>query len=289
MEYQGKAYFQLSERDTRNFRKIILDNLMKSASIDAAMTDEYDGIGRLGEKQMHSALKTFICPDESKHEIKIQDSPLYIPKNQENTKNRKYVADILDGDTIYEIQTGGFSPLREKILWILENTSYRVVVIHPIAQTKWVSKISDDGKISGRRKSPLHGRAEDIAGELYFFRSFLTNPRFSLMLLMIEAEQYVKPQKRGRRLQKYEMIPMSLLGAYLFKSREDYEYFLPDSLPDTFTVKDYSQHSKIYGMDAYSIVKTLCELELVEEYGSIGRAQAYRRKNTDENKKSFVE
>lgn len=281
MEYQGKAYYQLSERDTRRFRKIILDNLMKSASVDAAMTDEYDGIGRLGEKQMHSALKTFICPDGSKHEIKIQDSPLYVPKSEENTKNRKYVADILDGDTIYEIQTGGFSPLREKILWILENTSYRVVVIHPIAETKWVSKIGDDGKISGRRKSPRHGRAQDIAGELYFFRSFLTNPRFSLMVLMIEAEQYVKPQKRGRRLKKYEMIPMSLLGAYLFKSREDYEYFLPDSLPDTFTVKDYSQHAKIYGMDAYSMVKTLCGLGFVEECGSIGRAQAYRRKNTD--------
>lgn len=283
MEYQGKAYYELSERDTRRFRKIILDNLMKSASIDAAMSDEYDGIGRLAEKQMHSALKTFICPDESKHEIKIQNSPLYIPKNQENTKNRKYVADILDGDTIYEIQTGGFSPLREKIQWILENTSYRVVVIHPIAETKWVSKIGDDGKISGRRKSPRRGRVEDIAGELYFFRSFLNNPRFSLMVLMIEAEQYVKPQKRGRRLKKYEMIPMSLLGAYLFKSHEDYAYFLPDSLPEQFTVKDYSQHAKIYGMDAYSMVKTLCGLDFIEEFGNIGRAQAYRIKNTAKN------
>ncbi len=278
MEYQGKAYYQLSERDTRRFRKIIIDNLMKSASLDTALSDEYDGIGRLAEKQMHSALKTFICPDESKHEVKIQDSPLYIPKNQENTKNRKYVADILNGDTICEIQTGGFSPLREKIEWILENTSYRVVVIHPIAETKWVSKIGEDGKISGRRKSPHHGRVQDIAGELYFFRSFLTNPRFSLMIVMMEAEQYVKPQKRGRRLKKHELIPMSLLGAYLFKSREDYEYFLPSALPEQFTVKDYSQHAKIYGMEAYSMVKTLCGLDLVEECGSIGRAQAYRRK-----------
>lgn len=283
MEDQGKAYFQLSERDTMRFRKIILDNLMKSASVDTAMNDEYDGIGRLAEKQMHSALKTFICPDESKHEVKIQNSPLYIPKDQENTKNRKYVADILDGDTIYEIQTGGFSPLREKIQWILENTSYRVVVIHPIAETKWVSKIGDDGKISGRRKSSRHGRVQDIAGELYFFRSFLNNPRFSLMIVMMEAEQYVKPQRKGRRLKKYELIPMSLLGAYLFKSREDYGYFLPDSLPELFTVKDYSQHAKIYGMDAYSMVKTLCGLDLVEECGNVGRAQAYRRKNTDKS------
>ncbi|MBQ7358352.1 MAG: hypothetical protein IJW65_06425 [Clostridia bacterium] len=274
----GGAYYPLSERETKKFRKIILDNLVKSASVELAESDEYDGIGRLSEKQMHSALKSFICSDESKHEIKIQGSPLYIPSDAENTKNRKYVADVLDGDTIYEIQTGGFSPLRDKIKWILENTAYRVVVIHPIAETKWIRKIDENGKISPKRKSNKHGRVQDIANELYFFKDFLTSPRFSLMILMMEAEQYVKPQKRGRRLQKYEMIPVSLLGAYLFKNAADYAWFLPDTLPDTFTVKDYSSHAKIYGMDAYSITKTLCDIGLIEECGTIGRARAYRKK-----------
>ena len=249
---------------------------MLSATVDEE-SDEYDGIGRLGEKKMHAALKMFICPDESKHEIKIQDSLLYIPR-EENTKNRKYVADILDGDTIYEIQTGGFAPLGPKIKWILENTTYRVVVIHPIAETKWIRKIDADGSISPKRKSNKHGRVEDIAGELYHFREFLASERFSLMIVMMEAEQYVKPQKRGRKLQKYELIPMSLMGAYLFSRPADYSYFLPKALPDTFTVKDYSKHAKIYGLDAYSITKTLCELGFIEETEKIGRARAYRKK-----------
>lgn len=278
MENSVKIYYPLTQNETRRFRKIILDNLMQSASVECAEQDKYDGIGRLAEKQMHSALKKFICPDEDKHEIKIQDSPLYIAKKEENTKNRKYVADILDGGTIYEIQTGGFSPLREKIKWILENTEYKVVLIHPIAQTKWVSKIGSDGKISGRRKSPSHGRIEDIASQLYFIKEFLCSPRFSMMVLMMEAEQYVKPAARGRRLKKYELIPVSLLGAYLFRYIGDYRYFVPESLPDVFTVKDYSSHAKIYGMDAYSITKTLCEIGLIEEYGNIGRAKAYRKK-----------
>ena len=98
------------------------------------------------------------------------------------------------------------------------------------------------------------------------------------MIVMMEAEQYVKPQKRGRRLQKYELIPMSLIGAYLFSRPADYSYFLPKALPDTFTVKDYSKHAKIYGLDAYSITKTLCELGLIEETEKIGRARAYRKK-----------
>ena len=271
-------YYTLSESESRRFRKILLDNLTRSASISETAQDEYDGIGRLGEKQMHAALKYFICPDESKHEVKIQNSPLYIQKG-ENTKNRKYVADILDGDTIYEIQTGGFAPLEAKIKWILENTSYRVVVIHPIAQTKWVSKIDADGNISPRRKSTKKGRLEDIAGELYFFKDFLSSPRFSLMVVMIEAEQYVKSNKHSRSLKKYELIPLSLLGVYLFKNIEDYSYFIPNSLPDTFTVKQYSEHTKIKGLDAYSITRTLCGLELLTKGENLGRARTYAKIN----------
>lgn len=278
MENKTHAYFPLSEKDTRKFRNIIIDNLMLSASPNAE-NDVYDGIGRLAEKQMHSALKSFICSDKTKHEVKIADSPCYMPKYAEDTKTRKYVADILDGNTIYEIQTGGFSPLREKIKWILENTTCRVVLIHPIAETKWISKIEKSGEISGRRKSPRHGKIQDIAGELYYVRDFLNSPRFSLMVLMTEAEQYVHANKKsGRRLKKYELIPMSLLGAYLFKNVDDYRLFLPEDLPSPFTVKDFSKHTDIYGPDAYSIVKVLCHIGLCEQGENIGRAHGYIKK-----------
>lgn len=278
MENKENVYFPFSEKETRRFRNIIIDNLMLSASLDTD-ADGYDGIGRLAEKQMHSALKNFICPDMSRHEIKIADHPCYMPKNPEDSKTRKYVADILDGNTIYEIQTGSFSPMKEKIKWILENTTCHVVLIHPVAETKWVSKIDKNGNISGRRKSPQHGRIQDIAGELYYLQDFLDSPRFSLMILMMEAEQYVRAeQKSGRRLKKYELIPMSLHGAYLFKNVDDYRLFLPESLPSPFTVKDFSKHTNIYGLDAYSIVKVLCHIGLCDEGENIGRAHGYVKK-----------
>ncbi len=270
-------YYPLSDKDTRAFRAIIIDNLMQSASLSDE--SEYDGIGRLAEKQMHSALKTFICPDKTKHEVTIASSPLYSPREGECAKARKYVADVLCDGRIYEIQTGSFAPLREKIKWILENTGYDVLLIHPIAQTKWVSKIDENGKIFGRRKSPRRGKIEDIAGEIYYIQEFIGSQRFSLSVVMTEAEQYVRAGKRqGRRLKKYELIPMSLLGTYIFKSAEDYRIFLPDTLPNIFTVKDFSSHSKIYGRDAYSIVKVLCFLGICEEHGNIGRARAYAKK-----------
>ena len=283
----NNSIFKLSSSDTARFRRIVIDVLSEACKMPIDGEDEYDGIGTLGEKQMHAAIKRFICPDESRHEITIDGSELCIEKEDSGEDNkrkkRRFVADVLDGSTIYEIQTGPFSPLREKIAWILENTRYNIVVIHPIAETKWINYISaKNGDVERRQKSPQKGKFTDIAGELYFFREFLKNPRFSLVLLMMEAEQYKKnAEKDGRRrpkYRKYELIPVSLLSACVFKSAEDYRIFIPDSLPEIFTVKEYSAASKIRGREAYSIVKTLVGLGLLEESGKIGRAAAYRIK-----------
>ena len=278
------SIFNISINETARFRRIVIDVMTEACRLPME-DDGYDGIGRLGEKQMHAAIKRFICPDESKHEILIDGSAGCIERDEseenKKTKKRRFVADVLDGNTIYEIQTGGFSPLRDKIQWILDNTSYNVMVIHPIAETKWVSVINNKtGNIENRKKSPQKGKITDIASELYFFRDFISSPRFSLVILMMEAEQYKKNmQADGRkrpRYRKYELLPVSLLRAYVFKSVEDYKLFLPDDLPNPFCVKNYSEKAKIYGMDAYSIVKTLLHLGLLEEHGNLGRAAAYK-------------
>lgn len=279
------SIFTLSDRDTFRFRKIVLEVLSESCQFNE--NEEFEGIGTLCEKQMHAAIKRFICPDESKHEIRIDGSALCIDHNEDGNDNKKkkrrFVADVLDGDTIFEIQTGQFSPLKAKIQWILENTRYNIVVIHPIAETKWINYINaQSGEIERRQKSPRRGKFTDIAGELYYIRDFIGNPRFSLVLLMMEAEQYkkntLKDSRRRPKYQKYELIPVSLLRAQVFKSTEDYKCFITDSLPDRFCVKDYSRASGIRGRDAYSIVKTLAFLGFFEEAGKIGRAAAYRVK-----------
>ena len=282
------SIFEISSADTLRFRRIVIDVMSEACQLSD--DDEYNGIGRLAEKQMHAAIKRFICPDESKHEILIDGSVGCKKSDTEaesdkKTKKRRFVADILDGNTIYEIQTGGFSPLRDKIQWILDNTSYNITVIHPIAETKWVSLINTKtGNVENRKKSPVKGKITDIAPEIYFFRDFISSPRFSLVILMMEAEQYKKNiQKDGRkrpRYRKYELIPISLLRAYLFRDVSDYSIFIPDDLEKPFCVKDYSARSGIHGIDAYSIVKTLCHLGLLEPAGTLGRAAAYKRKKS---------
>ena len=270
--------YTFSDSENKKFRKIVLDTMAKSCDADAECDD---GIGTLSEKQMHAAIKLFICPDESKHEIKIQDSALYIQKEDE--KKRKFVADVLDGSTIYEIQTGSFAPLKEKIKWILDNTAYNIVLIHPMPERLYVSYIEEDGKISPRKKSNRPRKLKHIVSELYHIKEFINNPRFTLIALMIEADQYRRgvTTKKRVRTKKYETIPSSLICAHIFERGEDYKIFLPESLGGEFTVKQFSKESGILGIDAYSAVKLLCELGHICECGKIGRAKSYKKAQGD--------
>ncbi len=281
IDLANRNEIEFSSNEKLRFRKIVLDVLSESCSLDSTS----DGIGTLGEKQMHAVIKRFVCSDKSRHEIKIDGTEGCISKKTE-TKKRGFVADILNGDTVYEIQTGSFAPLRDKIKWILENTTYKLTLIHPIAKELWIRYIdSDSGSIGQRRKSPKKGSLNDLISDLYYIREFIGSPRFSLVILFIEADSYKKKTAIGRRVRssKYELIPNALLSAHIFKNRDDYKVFIPDTLPEQFTVKSYSEKSEIFGIDAYSIVKTLVYLDFFEECGHIGRAVAYKRKNSSIN------
>lgn len=285
MSYQEKySFFEISHSDTLRFRRIVLDVMGEACRVSDENSSA--GIGTLGEKQMHAAIKRFICPDCQKHEVVIDGSKGCINSgadtNDNERKKRRFVADILDGNTIYEIQTGQFAPLKNKISWVLENTSYNIVVIHPIAETKWINLIdSESGDIKKRYRSRVRGKIYDIASELYAFENFIACPRFSLVILIMEAEQYKQNIAKGShsrpRYKKYELIPVNLLRAHIFKGVEDYKIFVPDTLPEIFTVKQYSEKTGIRGIEAYSIVKTLCHIGLLRVNGKIGRAVAYSR------------
>lgn len=279
---EENSIFEIARSDTLRFRGIVID-VMSEACRVSDDEEEYDGIGRLAEKQMHAAIKRFICPDESMHEIPLDSGERAgeIGYDGKKIKKRRFVADILKDGTVYEIQTGPLLPLRDKIRWIFENTDYNVTVIHPIAETKWVNVLGSNGDVEKRYRSPIKGKISDIASELYAIKELALSPRFRLVILMMEAEQYVKCVKKSARsrprYKKYELIPVNLLRAHIFRSVEDYKIFIPDSLEGEFTVKTFSSLSKIRGMDAYSAVHSLTDMGLLEECGKIGRAAAFKK------------
>ncbi len=276
------SIFEISRAETLRFRSIVIDLMTEAAKLGNS-DEEYEGIGTLSEKQMHAAIKRFICPDGSCHEIPLDTGERAGETDEcgKKIKRRKFVADILKNGNVYEIQTGALPPLTEKIKWILENTNHNVTVIHPIAETKWVNVLNKQNDIEKRYRSPLKGKLNDIAPELYAIKDFVNSPRFSLVILFMEAEQYIKAAaKKGRsrpRYKKYELIPVNLLRAHVFRNLDDYKIFIPDSIDGEFTVKTFSSLSKIRGRDAYVAVYSLCDLGLIEECGKIGRARSFKK------------
>ena len=67
-----------------------MDEVRFRAAVARALLRHREGIGMLGEKSLHSALKYYYEPDETKHEIAFEG----------------FFADIMNEDGITEIQTG---------------------------------------------------------------------------------------------------------------------------------------------------------------------------------------
>ncbi len=258
----------------------------KAAAEASPDTPEIPHIGTLQEKRLHAAIKTYLCPDEACHERAVGDLLL----DPENGKQRRMVADILVDGEIFEVQTGGFYPLRAKVAWYLAHTTCRVTVVHPIGAVRYLSWIDpSDGSILSRRKVSKRGRVRDVARELYWLSEFIGDPRFSVRLLLIELEEYrmadgwSRDGKRGSS--RYERFPTALLGDVTLATPEDYATcFLPAALtavdetgsPLPFTAADYARATGIRGKATYSMLRILAGLGLIGECEEkIGRSKGY--------------
>ena len=232
----------------------------------ARALDEYLGnehkrynIGTLCEGTLHMVLKYFICPDMAYHEVPVDG----------------YIADVLQGDVITEIQTRDFRNLRDKLEAFLP--LYKVNVVYPIAYVKRICKIDkNNGEISKPRKSPKKGRATDILPELFYIKEHLENPNLSVQLCFLEITEYKydNPKRRGRTV-RYDRVPTAYVSQMSVGNGE-YSKLLPPELPEEFTAKDFARHSGLCGMNLSSAIKTLCECGAIIRTGKNGRAYVYK-------------
>ena len=247
----------MTESDKIRFRLITHDVLMQERV--------ENGFGTLVEKRLHKILKKFLEENEENHEVKVGS----------------YVADILSGNMISEIQTGSFRPLREKITYYLENTPYDITVVRPLPYVKTICLVDrDSGELLSRRKSPRRTRTRDILRDWYYLADFLSNPRFTLRFLLLEEDEYRMTKKKNRRWGKsselYERIPTSLLDEELYEYPSDYEKFLPADMPAEFTAAEYGKRVMLHGYAVYSAPKILESVGLLEKGEKRGRSYVYR-------------
>ena len=137
-------------------------------------------IGTLNEGPLHQALKALYARPGSQEEVSIDD----------------FVADVVDGNQIIEIQTRGFGALKKKLPVFL--STHRVKLVHPIAQTRTIVKIQNGAET--RRVSPKHGSPFDIFAELVYIPQILNDPNFEIDVVLIEEDENREYDgRRGRR------------------------------------------------------------------------------------------
>jgi hypothetical protein len=184
-------------------------------------------IGLLNESSLHEALKRMYAPTLCKEESRVGG----------------YVVDILNADTIIEIQTGSFSKIREKISALLRD--YRVNLVFPIAVEKTLVVYDDRmERVLYRRKSPKRGELLDVAHELVYIPELVVHPRFSLELLLTREEEIRSADGKGswrrRGISIIDRKLLAVMSRVRFDGALDYLLFLPDRLPQFFTNRTIS-------------------------------------------------
>ena len=219
-------------------------------------------IGVLNEKPLHKSLKQWYSRPGDRLEVALDG----------------FVIDIVRGDQLIEIQTGNFSAIKTKLTHLARE--HRVRLIYPIVQEKWIVRLSPGGLGEViRRKSPRRGRLEDLFRELVSIPQLLSNPNFSLEILMIrqeEVQRYVgKRQWRrkgwaieGRRL-------LDVLDQAVFCASADWLRFVPEGV-ESFTASDLARATAIRGDLGQKMAYCLREASLIELIGKRGRANLYR-------------
>ena len=217
------------------------------------------GIGLLNEKPLHASLKQWYARPGDRFEVPVDG----------------FVIDIVREDLLIEIQTRNFASTRAKLIKLTR--SHQVGLIYPVVQEKWIVRsVSANGGSVVRRKSPKRGRLEDLFWELVSIPQLLSNPNFSLEVLMIREEEvrrYDRRRRKGWVLEGRRLL--EVLDQRLFTKSEDWLAFVPTGL-SAFTTGDL-----VTGMDmkkelAQKLAYCLRHGRMIELIGMRGRANLYR-------------
>ncbi len=224
-----------------------------------------NSIGTLNEGPLHQALKALYIDAGAQEEVAIDG----------------FVADVrTSDDVIYEIQTGGFSSLKRKLAHLLD--SHRVVLVHPIAQTRYIVKLPVDGvELATRRRSPKKGAIANIVEELVSFPQLLNHPNFELeVVLTCEEEVRVFGGAKYRRRKGWRVVQRKLtevLERQRFRSASDLFRLAPGPLPDVFTTLELSAAMAQPRWLAQKLAYCLREAGEIEICGKSGNALEYQR------------
>ncbi len=184
------------------------------------------GIGTLNESPLHAAVKDYVALPGDRFEVDIDG----------------FVADILRGDDIIEVQTARFGAMARKLDRLLERRN--ITLVHPIPARSWIERPDRP-----RRRSPVRRSIYHVFDELVSIPTLLDHPHLSLRILLIEELQrrVHDPQLRRRRggWRVVDRDLLSVIDDRTIDSNHDLAGLLPAGLPDPFTTADLAQTASI--------------------------------------------
>lgn len=214
-------------------------------------------IGLMNEKPLHASLKQWYARPGDQFEVPVDG----------------FVIDIVRNDLLIEIQTRNFAAINAKLCKLTR--SYAVRLVYPVVQEKWIVRSATDV----RRKSPKRGRLVDLFSELVSIPQLLSNPNFSLEVLMIREEELRrydgkrKWRRRGWVIEGRRLV--DVVDRHLFGASADWLAFVPDRL-QSFTTKDLATVADTSRELAQKMAYCLRHARMIELIGRQGRANLYR-------------
>ena len=222
-------------------------------------------IGVLQEKPLHATLKWWLDDNPAHHEIPLPGGK---------------VADIYDGVTVTEVQTGSFTPLRKKLETLLD--TYPVTVVHPLVRRKYLTWIDPDtGEATPARKSPRVGSFADGGKQLIYILPLLSHPNLTVRLVLIDAEEqrladgWGNGGKRGSH--RAVLLPLSVEGVLDLQAPADYAALIPAALPERFTAKEFGKAARMQGRNLNGTLKVLLDCGVLQRETKEGNAWVYEK------------
>ena len=218
-------------------------------------------IGTLNEGALHAQLKHWYAQPGDRAEQKVG----------------AYVIDLVRGDLLIEVQTGGFAPLRRKFDVLLE--SHRVRLVAPVAVSRRIVRVSDDGEVLSSRRSPKHGRVEDIFARLVSIPALLGHERFELEVVLTHEEE-IRVHREGKawRRRGWVVDGRSLVAVertVLLRDPSDAARLLPAGLPSWFDTAELAAEAAIDRRLAQCIAYCLRQCGAFECGEKRGRSTLY--------------
>lgn len=221
----------------------------------------HNGIGVRQESSLHAALKAWYARPGDSLEVAVDG----------------YQIDVVRGELLVEIQTGNFTAIRPKLKRLLPNHTVRLV--YPIAQEKWICRTSASDQPISRRKSPKHGRIEELFSELVRIPKLVPHANFSLEVLLVKVDEIWRDDGLGSWRRRHWSIAdrrlLEVVGSRLFREPGDYVDLLPCDLARPFTNRALAEQLGIAIRLAERFTYCLRAMGVLENAGKDGRANLY--------------